>query len=500
MNKCCFAALLLILSTGFMLAQESFESKLDESDPVPRDSILEFTELVKIHKEYWTAAQDKGDRLLELYGLIYLFDDYTAVDAYVEAAPYINMAQELAITSKEPQWLAFVLHRQAALYSWIEDEERSIEHYKLSLRSSFAAKDSQLIAINFEQLGGMYGYINQFDSAHYYYELAFPLLKKFASKRDLAIGLCNYGDLLSKQNQHTESLSYFDEAHELNEELQDFYIDIIVKINAADALFELNRLDSARNIYHSILPILKDRSLLEDLMYSYEGLSRIYEKMDFHDSALIYYQEYEGLRDSLVGPQVQQDLAEKEVELVRKRLQNETSQWIWNSRVMVVIASLMSLLVIYLIIQWKRKRFDGLVPQENKQEEKQVTQSNTDVKNTEKMLGDIRENDIDNAKNIEIDELNLYKHHILTDDDWSKFKTSFSERYPGYILRLRNQFEDMTESEERLFILLKLRLKRNEIAEMLGILPTSVKRTRARLRKRLNLSTEKSLEQYILDF
>lgn len=71
---------------------------------------------------------------------------------------------------------------------------------------------------------------------------------------------------------------------------------------------------------------------------------------------------------------------------------------------------------------------------------------------------------------------------------------------PGYIQRLRTVNYELSEAEERLFLLLKLNLKRKEIAGILGISPDSVKKTRTRLRKRLILSANESLEDYIRNF
>lgn len=59
---------------------------------------------------------------------------------------------------------------------------------------------------------------------------------------------------------------------------------------------------------------------------------------------------------------------------------------------------------------------------------------------------------------------------------------------------------DMTEAEERLFLLLKLDLTRNEIASILGISPDSVKKTRSRLRKRLMLEQRESLQEFVKKF
>ena len=89
---------------------------------------------------------------------------------------------------------------------------------------------------------------------------------------------------------------------------------------------------------------------------------------------------------------------------------------------------------------------------------------------------------------------------FTTKTDWIDFKTLFEKSYPNYLAQLRNRHPELSESEERLFLFLKLKLTRNETAVILGISEDSVKKTRSRLRKRLVLEQEASLEEYVQNF
>jgi DNA-binding CsgD family transcriptional regulator len=97
-------------------------------------------------------------------------------------------------------------------------------------------------------------------------------------------------------------------------------------------------------------------------------------------------------------------------------------------------------------------------------------------------------------------EINLYNQHILTPADWLAFKIYFEKAYPGYLFRLRNAFPAISEAEERLFLFIKLKLANKEAAAILGISVDSVRKTRTRLRKRMEISQEVNLEEYIARF
>jgi len=87
--------------------------------------------------------------------------------------------------------------------------------------------------------------------------------------------------------------------------------------------------------------------------------------------------------------------------------------------------------------------------------------------------------------------------NIVTDDDWEKFKKTFHEVYPNFFASLRYRFPPITASELRLSALIKMNLSLKEAANMLGISNDSVKKSRYRLKKRLGLLDEDSLEEFI---
>lgn len=85
---------------------------------------------------------------------------------------------------------------------------------------------------------------------------------------------------------------------------------------------------------------------------------------------------------------------------------------------------------------------------------------------------------------------------LLTQEDWNSFQERFEQVYPGYIQKLAHTFDHLTPSEIRLILLMKLRLSTAESASMLGVLPESIKKTRHRLRKKLE-SKHLSLEDLL---
>jgi DNA-binding CsgD family transcriptional regulator len=64
-------------------------------------------------------------------------------------------------------------------------------------------------------------------------------------------------------------------------------------------------------------------------------------------------------------------------------------------------------------------------------------------------------------------------------------------------MNLQEKVTDITAAELRMAALMRLRLSANHIASILGIASNSVHKTKQRLRQRLQLETEKDIEEVI---
>jgi DNA-binding NarL/FixJ family response regulator len=91
----------------------------------------------------------------------------------------------------------------------------------------------------------------------------------------------------------------------------------------------------------------------------------------------------------------------------------------------------------------------------------------------------------------------LMQTHIMTEETWDEFKKLFEKVYTGFLVRLKQKFNYVTESDVRLFTLLKLGLNNREMANMLGVSNEAIKKSRQRLRKKMDLPEDISLEEVV---
>lgn len=82
-------------------------------------------------------------------------------------------------------------------------------------------------------------------------------------------------------------------------------------------------------------------------------------------------------------------------------------------------------------------------------------------------------------------------------NEMSGFYTQVEELHKNFITKLQKRFPDITEQEKRLATLLRLGFSTKDIAGLMNISPKSVEIGRYRLRKKLELTREDNLIQYI---
>ena len=93
--------------------------------------------------------------------------------------------------------------------------------------------------------------------------------------------------------------------------------------------------------------------------------------------------------------------------------------------------------------------------------------------------------------------LQLQQSTILTEEEWDSFKSLFEKVHSGYLRRLRTKLPELSPAEIRFMTLAKLQFSNKEMAATLGVSQQAIRTTWHRLRKKLDLPEEGSLEELV---
>ena len=269
-------------------------------------------------------------------------------------------------------------------------------------------------------------------------------------------------------------------------------------------------LAEARNA-KELLKLWPNRPFLRD---TYNTLFQIFRAAKNYDSAFYYNDLFMALSDSLEREVAISSLAISKAKLndeeskfnIQKLNRQKQSEVFWRNSIIIaiVIVAFIALLIV------NRQLLTEKIKKQQAEKDKSLLKVEMDAAN--KQLHMFTGNLIEKTNMIAALELKMSDRQsteehdamlstlgqltILTEEDWSKFKQLFEKAYPGFFRKLIAQFPDITLAEQRMAALCKLKLSTQEMAAMLGISNDSVRKTRQRLRSRIGLSNEISLEEH----
>lgn len=293
---------------------------------------------------------------------------------------------------------------------------------------------------------------------------------------------------------------------------------------------ELNQYQEAERIFNQVIEASQKNGIQEEsLQRTLQKKYSILKKEGRLDEALANLEMLLTIKDTMFSQErnrffeemnVKYETQQKEDQLQHVQLENKRIQekklYLTFGLILVLV---LCMALFYLIVK-RSQQARQLYQAENKIRQQQLEETKRELAFNRKQLEDFTQHLLEKNKSIselesrlsgikpetkeEVDEgeafASILQLKILTEDDWTRFKLYFDKAYPGFILKLRNDFPNLTGAEQRLFLLIKLKNDSREMSEMLGISMDSVRKNKYRLKKKLLLAEEKSLEDFIQHF
>lgn len=238
-------------------------------------------------------------------------------------------------------------------------------------------------------------------------------------------------------------------------------------------------------------------------MFAYNKLKGEYqEALLYADSLDRYQKRYDKVIDQNMLDQTKLRVQIDKYNTDVKLLEASKDRQILMRNALIVILLLLALIGImwFKRIQQNKLLADQKLDQAQRELNmytKSLMEKNEIIQSIREQLDTVRSsaNQIGDERSANISE--LINTTILTDEDWRQFRQLFDVVYPGFLVRLKEKLTDLTPAETRLLALTKLQIPPKDMANMLGISADSIKKTKYRLRKKLNLPEEGSLEELV---
>jgi len=463
-------------------------------------------------------------------------------------------------TIKRDSFLAArYLDLKAGTYRFLTEYDKGFKNAFNALEIAKKLNDKKLLLDCYTTVSNLYHYIIDNKNANLYCEKALKIAREGNFKRAEANLLNNLGNSFYFQKRYKESLTYLKNSLKISEQIEANDLISITSFNIGKLYVKQNELDKGRlfleqsithsrtvtknpvylvwglngltNAYNKLdkpqkaislaseaIKIADSTGNLDDLSLAYQQRSASYAKSGNYEKALKDFQAYNKIDDSVYNiskskeirrlttefetkeKEQQIALQEKEITVLEQKAEISTLQ-----KVLLGGLLFLSLIGFYGVRQkLKRNKLEKeKVDTELAFKKKELTTHALHLAKKNEVLESLKQK----AQELKANEpsKNGYQQLIRTinfdlqdDNNWDNFSRYFEEVHKDFNSNVKAKYPQLTSNELRLMALLKMNLSSKEIASILNISPEGIKKARYRLRKKLDITTEDSLQDLVL--
>ena len=337
----------------------------------------------------------------------------------------------------------------------------------------------------------------------------------------------NMGEAYKQKKDYERALANYDQTSELMKDLNWPRFLMEIEISRSECYTALGDYEMA---YRKILDaeeISKQTSNAEGTMNILQYKMYAAHDVGKHDESYEAALDYIDLKDSLRSIARDQEVAAMQEELEAEKREHEIDilereaeideQKKTGLFIIVVLVTFGAILVVNREIQRRKKAKqlhdteielretnEARLKEELAFKKRELASKALQIAQKNEVLESLREEVQNISLNSQADRsvkevLNTLKIERSIDGNWEEFTRQFQEINPDFYQRLNDKAEGMTKNDLRLAALLKMNLSSKEIASVLNITMEGVKKARQRFRKKLELSSEDSLEKFVIE-
>ncbi|SFU20909.1 regulatory protein, luxR family [Algoriphagus locisalis] len=385
-------------------------------------------------------------------------------------------------------------------YRYFGDYRKSITYFKQV--ADFKVKDVYINAWRhaINNMAFTYRQLGQLDSSDYYFD---RLLKHAEETSEqwygIASGNVGYNHFLKGEFEKALPLLLRDVR--LAEKYNDRGLAAQSSIPVADIYTVNGKLDSALFFIEKAYGYIRSNGDTDRLRNLYPVLSKweaakgnMIDSNKYLDSALVATKKYNEKFSAVQLMRANQLVMNTQKEKAIQKLNEEAlrNKIIRNAIIGGLLLTLVAALIIYQVQIQKNRIRQKLKDQELEKTQsdlesaqKLVTNYTQKIQENSNMIHSMERQTLQLEQNQVLQELR--ERTVLTDEDWDSFQKEFRKIFPKLISSLLHHNPKLSPSELRYLLLLKLDMQNQEIANAMGISPSSLRVTWHRLRKKLDL-------------
>ncbi|CAM3804075.1 tetratricopeptide repeat protein [Mucilaginibacter galii] len=452
-----------------------------------------------LHADKIFAQENNKDLLANNYNKMGRLNYYNRQPA--NSRILYNKALSLYRQTRNRRGQAEVLGDIGHLFEKSKQYDSAFYYQRLALDNYRQINFKQGSAKIFENLGSIYEDLTRYDSAYVCFDRAKRLYEDDKNGVASIEVINNLGDVLRKTGQYAQSIKQTRIAYQMAFKTNDLYQLAASSRDIGKSYQLLNQMDSA---------------------YKYVELSRrysldVYSKESLNQTAFL---------------QVLYDINRKSDEIARLNTLRKTNRIITISVIIIVM-----LLIIIGVVIFSRQRLKISDQKKLAEQNRSIFEAQHELMQLELRNKKLEEESLKQqlelkGKELSTHTLNLIKNNQLLEgmrntlqemvkedkrdqkrqmqqlivqinqsfnheQQWKEFTSAFEQVHQSFFEKLKEHSNELTSADIRLIALLKVNLDSKDIASLLGISLDSLRVSRYRLRKKLNIEQGENLSTFI---
>jgi len=439
---------------------------------------------------------------------------------------YTLKALDLSLENNDEEFLNSIYNNLGIVYSRNMDNEKALSYYEKALEFSIKQGKRKRIGYNLLNIGNVYKEIEDYESSLDYYYQACEIFKEVNDDKTIAIAYGNIGSVYGILKNYDKAVINLRKSIGAGISKDKFYLSD-GQFNLGKMFYYSGEYDSSLFYLHKSLDNALEIDNKEIVINTYYYLAKTYQEYGYVNKALMYYKKSSDWKDSLLTTQSKKWISEMQMKYEFGKKEQEVEflkQRNKLNRIILIITLSAIFLFLILIIYVMRNRSvrekqrnellykeKELAETRNKSLQEELEHKNRELSsqamhviNKNSILTKIREliqnisrsniQLLENKLN-EVDQ--LIESNVSLDDDWETFKMHFEKVHTDFFTWLYKNYPGLTQNDIRLCAYLVINLNINEMADILGISPDSVRKRRQRLRTKLDLPQDTDIHEFL---
>ncbi|EAY31375.1 tetratricopeptide repeat domain protein [Microscilla marina ATCC 23134] len=459
--------------------------------------------------------------------------EYYNQGRYGKAVKLYEKALKFYSTSKDKSYVINLLTNLGALSLRQGQNKQAIKRFQEVL-DYYRANDIKKRAYPLMNIGAAYLEEKEYTKSLQYFKKALAIETKANNKNGIIDILHNIGVVYGKQEKYEQALIKYKKVLSMcgNSKQKDRALALI---EVGDILRIKACYKAAFDTLQVALRITKKLRMRDAQAQSYSALAKLDSTQGNFKRGWEFYKKLIRVNDSLFSEEKNKQLLEvqtryeaqkkeqaikiknKQISLLKKEKEHERllKRRFIESLVSTCVVGILIIILLYSKIKSKKRLIEynkQLHKIENKNlqrelnlKQQQLTSKALHIVQKNGMLEKIRKNLQQMNENKEspnqelIKLLRMVSSSLKADREWDNFFSFFSEVHQDFFQQLKIKSEKLSNSELRLCALIKLKFTSKEISSILGITYGSISVARHRVRKKLALSKERKLSDFLAD-